>query len=314
MIRKLTITLLAALGFAVMGCEDYEKSDIKNSKPELTLTKPTTTPISDGTVLTITDTIRVAGTAYDDKYVNSLGFRIINLEEDNSVDYTYKVIWNKEAKIVPVPNFPFSYTVLVSNAKLLDGRYRLEVEVGDVQGEKTIQSVGLNLTKLGIKNVLKDSISTVLDTAKTPNYSVVDNKKFIRIKTSKVSNYDEVNSNSSIASLIDMVLGVSGSDTLLMSPKEAISKGLVPDTVNFVKDFDLKVTSLTPAQLDTIVNSRQVRREYNSISTPTLHSVKVEAGKIYAVKLPGNLYTLVYVKTYNRLTWNYVLRFHHKAF
>ncbi|MBN8704406.1 MAG: hypothetical protein J0L62_00915 [Bacteroidetes bacterium] len=321
MIRKLMLPLLAALGFAALGCEKYTMPDVDNSAPGLTITEPTVT--------VITDTLKVSGVATDDKYVNFLTFRLLNKDENNSLDYTYRVRWSKTNGILPVSNVPFSYVVPISGARLIDGNYKLEVEVGDVQGLKNIQSLDLQLTKAGVTNVDSGSVSITLDSTLNEFDGKWDNRKFISVRTRKAFDIEEVTTNENTAESIDLVLAViengvskADNDTLLMSPLEAKNRSVGLDSashiidtkkVAFTKEINIRNTTLTVAQLDTINTSRKVRREYTA-GTGDVKYVKPQVGKVYAIGLENNIYVLAYVKSYNQQKGVFTIRFHHKRF
>lgn len=281
MIRKLTLPLLAVLGFAATGCEDYEAPDLKNSGPTLVVRG-----VQPDSVITGTFTLKIRST--DDRYTNSLGIFLYNNDEDKSLEYGYGFPKTKINKTV----VDTTKTINVITSRIVDGKYTLVVESKDVQGISDKKEFPVTITA-GASNVDTLTTSKVqIWTAAAKNVA-----SYFRIKEMKAYPPGTLKNPANINE-IDIVVARIGGVNKFYSQKETKnidpSEGFTASDSLGTSQVEFVATSLTAAQLNAITTSTEIRKVYNDLAaiTPPTNSIAIVNNGIYAAKTGKGVYAL----------------------
>lgn len=282
MIRKLTLPLLVALGFAAVGCEDYEAPDLKNSGPTLVVRG-----VQPDTVITGTFTLKIKST--DDRYTNSLGIFLYNNDEGKSLEYGYGYPKARINKTV----VDTTKTIDVVASRVVDGKYTLVVESIDVQGLSDKKEFPVTITA-GATNV--DTLTTFKVQIWTKAAKNVSN--YFRIKEMKPYSYATLKNPANINE-IDIVVANIGGANLLLSQKATKdidpNEGFTASDSLGTSDVEFVATSLSAVQLNAITTSTEIRKVFNDLVTAgatVKNSIAIVNNGIYAAKTGKGVYAL----------------------
>jgi len=282
MIRKLTLPLLVALGFAAVGCEDYEAPDLKNSGPTLVVKG-----VQPDTVITGTFTLKIKST--DDRYTNSLGIFLYNNDEGKSLEYGYGYPKARINKTV----VDTTKTIDVVASRVVDGKYTLVVESIDVQGLSDKKEFPVTITA-GATNV------DTLTTSKVQIWSSTERNAacYFRIKEMKAYPAGTLKNPANLNE-IDIVVANIGGSIQFLSQKATksilASEGFTASDSLGNSDVEFVATGLTAVQLNAITTSTEIRKVYNDLvaaGANVKNTISIVNNGIYAAKTGKGVYAL----------------------
>lgn len=287
MLRRLLLPALATLGIVIAGCEEYDDPKIPNTGPSLSVTG-----VTEGDNLT--DSLKLDLVAYDDKYTNSLGIYLINLDEENSLEYSYAVpatsINKTESKV--------KHRISLVQKRVVNGNYRLLLTSQDVQGltdqEEFAITVSANATNVDTIRTDKVQVWDVsVKKAVSPFFSIQNMKAFAQNTLKNPNNLAK----------IDIVVAKIGGVVSFYSQSatKSIDSGSGFTAKDSLGTFDVKFfeTTLSATEFAATKTSTKIREIYNTLYAQNLNvahsSIAVKQNTVYAVKTEKGLYALLKV-------------------